>query len=236
MRGSLACNMEGMGTKTLGAIGRPDSLATLAYQEIRKAIRDGTLVQDRLYSEKELAELMGISRTPVREALIEFSRERLIEIVPKRGFRLRRPSAQEIQEVFELRAALESLVLRHLAKDPQPDDIAALRDLLDEQRDAIDDPAAFLAIDEQFHLLLPALAKLRHTEQLLSTVRGILWLSGGVALAAPHRHPDVLAEHTRIVDAIEAGDGEAAVMALREHLDSTQQAIAETSETAEQVT
>ena len=220
--------MERMATAQIAALGRPESLATRAYQSIRQAIRDGTLVHDQLYSEKELAELMSISRTPVREALIELSREGLIEIVPQRGFRLRRLTPAEEREVFQLRSVLESFVLRQLAEDPKPEHVAALRGLITDQEAALDDSTAFLTIDEQFHLLLPQLAGLPRTQQMLSTLRGILWLSGGLALAAPHRRPDVLAEHRAVVDAIEAGDGERAAAALVAHLESTQRAIAET--------
>lgn len=208
------------------SLGRPDSLATRAYQAIRQAIRDDTLVHDHLYSEKELAELMSISRTPVREALIELSREGLVEVVPQRGFRLRRLSADEEDEVFQLRALLESFVVQRLAADDGPKTVTSLRKLLDEQESAAADPATFLTIDERFHLLMPSLAGLARTQQLLGTLRGMLWLAGGKAIATPHRRPEVLAEHRAIVDAIEAGDGDAAADALRVHLRNTQQAIA----------
>src|SRR5438309_1702326 len=101
----------------LETIERGETLSQRAYQAIRRAIRDGGLVQDRVYSEGELGISMGISRTPVREALIEFARQGIIEILPQRGFRLRSFDKAEQEEVFDLRCVLESLVFERLAKD-----------------------------------------------------------------------------------------------------------------------
>jgi DNA-binding GntR family transcriptional regulator len=205
-------------------IDRPESFAQQAYAAIRRAIQDRELVRDALYSENELAERMGISRTPVREALIELSREGLVEIVPQRGFRLRVLTPAEEREVFDLRRVLESHVAQRLARRSEEDHVEQLRGLLAEQADERD-PQAFLAIDEQFHLLMPRLIGLERTHQMLLTLRGAMWLIGGAALELPARTPDVIAEHTEIVDAIEAGDARAAVRAAKRHIDCTEKAL-----------
>ncbi|MEX2024524.1 MAG: GntR family transcriptional regulator [Thermoleophilaceae bacterium] len=216
------------------AIARGETLAQQAYASLRHAIRDALLVHDRVYSESELAQSMGISRTPVREALIELSREGLVEILPQRGFRLRSLSATERAEVFGLRLALEGFVVERLAREASPENVAALRELIDRQRTETSRGAAeFLAIDEQFHLLMPQLLGLERTHRMLVTLRGAMWLMGSLALSIGERTPHVVDEHAAIVDAIEAHDPEAAVDRLRQHLSATAHAAeAEIAEAA----
>jgi DNA-binding GntR family transcriptional regulator len=204
------------------AVPRGETLAQRARSSLRHAIRDGALLHGRVYSENELATLMGISRTPVREALIELSREGLVEILPQRGFQLRSLSPAERAEVFGLRLALEGFVVERLAREATAEHVRALRDLLRQQRAvATGDPAEFLAIDEQFHLLMPQLLNLDRTHAMLVTLRGAMWLMGSLAMSIHERAPHVIEEHVTIVDAIEAGDPDAAVERVRGHLDAT---------------
>jgi len=202
-------------------VDRPDSLAQAAYKSIRRAIRSGGLTHDQLYSENGLAMEMGISRTPVREALIELEREGLVRIAPQRGFQLRELSNEEEQEVFALRGVLESFVAAQVARSVTPDDVAQLTRILDEQERLLDDWEPFLACDEQFHLLLPRLAKLERAHQMLVSLRGAMWLMGSQALATPQRAPEVLREHRAIVIAIAAGDPDGAARASELHIKST---------------
>lgn len=202
-------------------VSRPDSLAQGAYKSIRRAIQDGGLVQQQLYSENELASSMGMSRTPVREALIELEREGLVKIVPQRGFQLRALTAEEEREVFALRSVLESFVAERLAKNVTPEAIQELTRLVNEQERLVDDPEGFLACDEQFHLLMPRLVDLERTHQMLVSLRGALWLMGSQALALPQRAPEVVVEHRAVVEAIAAGDAAAAARASRRHIRNT---------------
>ena len=110
-----------------------------------------------LYSEKDLADRLGISRTPVREALIELAREGLVTIAPQRGFQLHSLSHAEQEEVYELRLAIDSFVVEKLAKSATPDDIKQLREAIAEQRAAGGETTTALVADEQFHLLFPKL-------------------------------------------------------------------------------
>ena len=97
-----------MASPEMQVIDRGESLSQRAYQSLRKAIRDGAIVHGVLYSEKDLADRLGISRTPVREALIELAREGLVTIAPQRGFQLHSLSHAEQEEVYELRLAIDS--------------------------------------------------------------------------------------------------------------------------------
>jgi DNA-binding GntR family transcriptional regulator len=210
---------------SLDVIGKPDTLAQRAYKAIRQGIREGTLSQGTRYSEAELAATMEISRTPVREALIELSREGLVEILPQRGFRLRSLTLAEQEEVFDLRLLLESYSIERLAKVATADDVAQLRELLRRQRELLDEPSEFLVVDEQFHLLMPYLVGLERTHKVLATLRGAMWLIANVALSLRDRASYIVEEHTAVVDAIEAHDVEAALSAIRAHLSKTADAF-----------
>ena len=105
----------------LTAVERPDTLARSAYLRLQEAIRDGVVRHGPLYSENELAETLGMSRTPVREAVIALTREGLLEVSAQRGFRVRALSLDEQAEVFDLRAILETYVVRRLAEHTPED-------------------------------------------------------------------------------------------------------------------
>jgi GntR family transcriptional regulator, rspAB operon transcriptional repressor len=214
-----------MASPEMQVIDRAESLSQRAYQSLRKAIRDGVIVHGVLYSEKDLADRLGISRTPVREALIELAREGLVTIAPQRGFQLHALSHAEQEEVYELRLAIDSFLVEKLAKVATPDDVKQLREAIAEQRAAGGETTTALLADEHFHLLFPQLLGLERTAGLVSTLRGAMWLLGSNAFRAPHRTETVLDEHAAIVDAIEAHDAKAAIKAVKTHICTSLEAV-----------
>jgi GntR family transcriptional regulator, rspAB operon transcriptional repressor len=211
----------------LSAVERPPTLSRAAYLRIQQAIRDGTLSQGALYSENELAATLQMSRTPVREAVITLAREGLVEIESQRGFRLRRLSDAQRQEIFDLRLLLEPHVVRKLAAHATAEDVERLRDLIlgQEKLSGEANTAEFLALDEEFHLLMPQLVGLERTHDLMVGLRGAMWLMGFQALALPQRHSAVIAEHRAVVDAIAAGDADRAAQAIHDHVTKTAAAV-----------
>lgn len=207
--------------RAVAPVERPKSLTASTHEAIRAGIRDGLFEQETLYSESELATSLGVSRTPVREAMLELSREGLVEVLPQHGFRLRSLSEADRDEVFALRLAIESLAVERLARRAGEDDVAELRDCLERQRALRAELPAFLAADESMHLLIPQLAGLTRTRGVLLGLRGSIWLIGTLALTRTERVGQVLAEHEAIVDAVAARDPEAAVAAVRGHLETT---------------
>jgi DNA-binding GntR family transcriptional regulator len=209
------------------AVERPPTLGRRAYLRIQQAIRDGAITHGERYSENELAETLGMSRTPVREALISLNREGIIVIESQRGFRLRELSEAERQEIFDLRSLLEGFAASRLALSATSEDVARLRELVDAQEvlGGPDQESEFLALDEQFHLLQTEILGLMRTHATMVGLRGAMWLIGLEALSLPHRLNAVVAEHRAIVDAIERGDPEGAAQAAREHLAKTAAAL-----------
>lgn len=200
---------------------RPLSLTQRAYEAIRQAIRSGELSHGETYSEGEISTRMGISRTPVREAIIELQREGLLEVKPQRGFSLRTIDQAEREELFALRKALEQLTVKRLAQRADPSDVERLRDIIAEQEKVVEDGVAFMTWDEQFHLLMPQLMDLKRTHKMLSMLRGAMWLIGTSALGSEERARQVLEEHAAIAAAIAGGDPDGAAAAVCNHLERT---------------
>ncbi|MFE5704580.1 GntR family transcriptional regulator [Rhodococcus koreensis] len=209
------------------AVERPPTLSRRAYLQIQQAIRDGVLKSGVMYSENELAEQLGMSRTPVREAVISLSREGIIEIASQRGFHLRELSPLERTEIFDLRALLEPYVAGRLATTRTSEQVDQLRKLLDEQQLLVDnpkDPQTFLDLDERFHLLQAEYLGLERTRSTMANLRGAMWLLGFEALSLPHRYAAVVREHRAILDAIERQNPEDARLAAHEHILQTARA------------
>jgi DNA-binding GntR family transcriptional regulator len=211
----------------VSAVDRPLPLSRSAYLRIQQAIRDGAIGQGTLYSENELAQTLGMSRTPVREALIALAREGLVEISSQRGFRLRQLSAEQRQEIFDLRLLLEPFSARKLAVTAGETEVRRLREIVDAQAElsGAAQQSAFLALDEDFHLLIPELLGLERTRDTMASLRGAMWLMGFEALALPRRYAAVIAEHRAVVDAVAAGDPDAAAAAIHKHITNTCAAV-----------
>lgn len=208
------------------SITRPETLSRQAYAAIRNAIRAGAIAPGGFHSEQQIAKALEISRTPVREALIELTREGIIEKLPQRGFRVRLISEQELNEVFDLRAGLEARVVRQLARVAAPDQVHALRRILDNQARVVGDPSAFLEFDEEFHLTMPAMLGLVRTQKLLLSLRDVRLIAGAAAISDPQRMRTVLKEHQQVVDRVGAGDPVGASRAILLHIHRTRRAAA----------
>jgi DNA-binding GntR family transcriptional regulator len=182
-------------------------------------------VQGTFLNEVELAQDVGVSRTPVREALLLLAADGLIEMVPKRGAYVPPLSGRQIKELMELRTLLEQHAASvTLANRSVP--VAAMRAALAEQEslltgDAHDNDAAreFIEWDRQFH---QALVDAAGNELIARTYAGLRTRQVRVGVAALFRTTDrqraVCAEHERIVEALAANDEDAAREAISDHL------------------
>lgn len=214
----------------MAEITRPKSLTDHAYERLKAAIRSGALEPHRFYPLGEIAQNFGISRTPVREAVLKLAHDGLLEILPQRGFRIREVGPEEMAEVFELRGLIEARTVENLAKKGTAGDIQSLRSILKRQERVVHDVGRFLDVDEEFHLTMLERAGLRRAREFMVTLRDIIWLLGLEALALPGRLEEVLAEHRRVVDAIERKDVTGARRAIESHLTSTYAKIGLASE------
>lgn len=195
---------------------RPESLAQQGYSVIRRAIRDGKIARGQLFSENTLAESLGVSRTPVREALLDLHRDGVVEIVPKRGYRLAELDESSISEIRLLRVALEQLVVVRLCEVATAKDFLELRAILKGKGRSQQD---MYTMDEAFHIRMAEIAGFRQIRRELLSVRGKMYLLASGTQVASLRNENVLREHSEILDALERRDCATAKRAITEHVE-----------------
>ncbi|MFI9062860.1 GntR family transcriptional regulator [Streptomyces sp. NPDC053429] len=194
--------------------------ADRVYQHVKQGVLGRRYEGGVLLTEGEVAEAVGVSRTPVREALLRLETEGLLKLYPKKGALVLPVSAQEIADVIETRLLVEEFTVRKAVPAP-PGLLERLAGLIAEQRRhaADGDLVALMAADRAFHAEIVRNAGNRILDRLYDQLRD-RQLRMGVALL--HAHPDrverTLAEHTEILDALRAGEPETAAAAVRAHV------------------
>jgi DNA-binding GntR family transcriptional regulator len=216
-----------MARKAMRRIDRATSLADQAQISIKDAIRNGIIQPKRFYSEQGIADSLNISRTPVREAVLHLEHEGLLEVLPQRGFRIRDIPPVERDEIFELRTLLEVHIVKKGARRIDDSGIREIWAILERQARKRANFAAFLDADEEFHLRIAELAGFNKAKDFLAELRGTVWLLGFEALDRPQRVDRVLDEHRAIIESLEHKNANGAARAMKQHLDSTHEAVIE---------
>jgi len=196
------------------------SRTTQAYEAIRARILDNLWPPGHQALETALADELGISRTPVREALVRLRDEGLVEVVPRHGMRVLPVSAEDMREIYEVLAALESAAAE-LAARRRPS-AAALRPLEQATRDMeralkADDLTAWAEADERFHRQLLELSGNRLLVQAVLRYWDRSHRARMVTLHLRPRPAHSTREHKAIVARIRAGDGPGAGALFRAH-------------------
>ena len=209
-------------------IERPKSIAEEVADRIRAAIVDGDLRLGQDLSERQLAESLGVSKTPVREALAQLRMEGLVRIYPQRGVTVFTLSANEIRDICELRQALEVAALRHaLERNPGrlADGLARVVDAMEAARRSGDE-RAYLSADTAFHQVFFEACGNRYLEETYGLH------VGKIAALRTHlaRKPDhtlrSFEEHRRMLELVRARDLDASLDVLDRHIDRTKSTYA----------
>ena len=199
---------------------KPPPAADRVYGHVKQGVLDRRYEGGTLLTEGELAEAVGVSRTPVREALLRLEVEGLIRLYPKKGALVLPVSAQEIADVVETRQLVETHAVRKAVPAP-PGLLARLEELLEQQRQqaAEGDFAEAAVSDRCFHAEIVRSGGNEILSRLYDQLRD-RQLRMGVAVM--HSHPDrvakTLTEHQEILDALRSGDAEAAVAVVHRHV------------------
>ncbi|WP_162529241.1 GntR family transcriptional regulator [Segeticoccus rhizosphaerae] len=195
--------------------------------ELRRRIVDGDYKPGDRLTEDRLAEDFGVSRNPVREALRVVESEGFVTMVPRRGTFVAYPDESMIKDIFTVRARLEPLAARLAAERRTVKDSIGLRSLLDAARRATDesDFPRVAELNSQLHLRVLEISGNRWLSSIsLSLYLHVQWI---FRIGAPDRAPHSWAEHIRLVDAIEAGDGARAEAAALAHVEAASDAAHE---------
>jgi DNA-binding GntR family transcriptional regulator len=190
------------------------------YEQLREAIVSGRLQPNERLVEADLTESLGAGRSAVRTAFARLAQEGLIEHTRNRGARVRMIGEDEAIEILEARTVLEALAARRAAERASEEDAATLRGLLAEMRTRLDDGDLLGASDHnaRLHRALLDIAGHAIVDRLVGTLNSHLVRFQYRTILVPGRAERSFAEHTAIVDAVAAGDPDAAEGAMRTHL------------------
>ncbi len=202
------------------ALVQSSSLPTLVQKELERMILAGDLPAGSKLNEAVVADLLGVSRGPVREAFRALEESGLVRLEKNRGVYVRQISVEEADEIYEVRAALDEFVGRRLARRTTPELVRELRARVERMEKAAGkgDVDAYVAANLEFH---DRLVELTGNAKLLLTYRRLvneLNLYRRATLAQSGTLPISTREHGEIVDRIAAGHAAAAGRALYEHV------------------
>ena len=188
-----------------------------AYDLILEAIDTGTYRPGSRLVESELADRFGVSRTPIREALQRLETQNLLTR-DGRSLIVASLDHNQLAELYVVRGTLEGLAAELAARHATVEEVRVLRDMLQADSALVDDPAAMSRANRRFHKQIHLASHNRFLVRQLDLVHRSMALLASTSIAAEGRGQDTLDEHAAIVAAIEAGDGEAAAQALRDHI------------------
>ncbi|WP_228881135.1 GntR family transcriptional regulator [Paraburkholderia saeva] len=209
-------------TLSLRPIGASVSLRDRAYAMLRQAIADADIYQTRedvRLDDRVLSESLGVSRTPVREAMTRLEQEGFLRTVPRRGIYIVRKSKREIVEMIQMWAALESMAARLATLRATDAEIARLRHMFDHFHDTTptDHIADYSDANITFH---QAIVELSKSQVILDTIKNIFIHVRAIrrlTISQSDRASRSIVDHLRIIEALERRDTELAERLTRQH-------------------
>lgn len=199
---------------------KPAALTDWAYGAIKQAILNLEFAPGAQLRVDELAERMGISRTPIREALLRLETEGLVRIVPRVGFFVAEITRRDLIELFEIRQLLESHATKRAAAQLTDEDLAFIDQLLEQARAAVaqGDLARFQETEIAFHDFFVEHAQNRRLLALMASIRDLTYRQRVLSLASVENVRQSLVEHQRIAEALRQRDPELAGRRMAEHM------------------
>jgi len=202
-------------------------MASVVFRELRDEIVSMRRKPGEAIAEKQIAESYGVSRTPVREAVLRLADDGLVEVFPQSGTYVSRIPLNRLPEAIVIRKTLEEGTVRYAASRASPADIRALYanlELQDRMRVA-GDHEGFHQSDEAFHNLLAEISGYPGFWTVIQQVKVQVDRCRRLTLPEPGRVAQVIAEHTAVVEAVAAHDPERAVKSMAAHLDGLRTAV-----------
>jgi DNA-binding GntR family transcriptional regulator len=211
------------------------SLADAVVEAVRTGITAGELVPDTTYSVYQLADLLGVSRSPVREGLLRLAEAGLVRIDRNRGFRVLTPQARDIEEIIDIRLALEPAAARRAAEQATDAQHAEIREAFEAMGAALGedgtgrtDEARFWMADHAVHDTLMRAGGNQRAAAIIDRLRSTTALLGPPTTTAGRTLAEIRDEHGPIVTAVLDRRGADAEAAMRHHLEHTGQLLART--------
>ncbi|MBX3665700.1 MAG: GntR family transcriptional regulator [Burkholderiales bacterium] len=193
-------------------------LAEVACDEIRLAIRDGRIPTGAHLTENDIAGWLGMSRTPVREAMRRLESEGLLFNQPFRGAVVMRLDIQDMRQLYVVRELLEPAAAGWCALNASQADIEAMRGLLEQEKRMLQNPSALIPLNRQFHNAILEGAGNQFLTKSITLVHSLLPLLGDSNFLAEPYARSAHEQHCAMLDAIARGDRAAAESVAREHV------------------
>ena len=196
------------------------SLGQDVFEYLKNAIIDQTIEPGSRLVESKIAEMLGISRTPLREALHKLEREEWIEKTPSGGFQVVSLTRQDIEETFGVRSALEAYAARLAAENYQEKDLIPLEKKMLEYQKCLEKKAndKLQKINTEFHDLLYALSRNPKLIKMINQLRAQISRFRQIILKQDEYAIESNEDHFRMLEAIKKRDGDAVEKLVREHL------------------
>ncbi len=210
------------GVASLAADNRP-SRANLVFQSLLTAIQDGRYAGGERIREEEIARSLGVSRTPVREALFRLQSRGLLEIAPG-GLIVAQLTRPQIIELYAMREILEGSAARFAAQHAAPSEIASLRHIARKFEQELGDAAKLARINRELHEGIYEAAHNRFLLRTLNELHDSLALLPSTTFAYAGRAETAIGEHAGIITAIEKRNADRAERLAREHIRQAQEA------------
>jgi len=204
----------------------PPSRVDFVVNAIREGIRTGEYVPGQRLVEADLTRAFGISRGPLREAMRRLAGDGLVVIEPHKGVAVRKMSAEDLEELYDVRSAMESLAARLAAKHiDEGDNRARLKTLVDAMREHKkgSDVMAYASLNEEFHRVIVEMSGNRYLRDLVNRLRVPIFRYQFNRFLDNDAKKNSIAEHQAIAKAIMEGDGKKAEKAMRRHVSRSSQ-------------
>lgn len=202
-------------------------LREVVAETLRDAIIQGTLKPGERLMETQLAEELGVSRTPVREAIRKLELEGFVVMIPRRGTYVAGLSIKDINEVFEIRTALDVLAAGLAAERITDEELEEMERLLVQIGEFIDtdDIHKIVEADAEFHDILYRASRNDRLSGIINNLREQFTRFRSISMAYPGRLQNTLDEHRRLVEAIAQRRVEVAQQVAREHMENAEQVL-----------
>lgn len=199
------------------------TLTERTIDAVRKAIRTGELVPGELYSVYRIAEDLGISRSPVRDALLRLAETGIVRFEKNKGFRIVIPGSRELAEMISVRIALEvpaaGRAAAHATKSNSARLLSEFRAM--EKAAQKNDERSFMVHDQRLHAIILELSGNSYVHRIIDNLRDATHLVGASTFKQSRTLRDVYEEHRPIVESIVSGDRKLAERAMEQHLKET---------------
>ncbi len=208
-------------------IEQPISIREKIYQYFKNEILNDRIPTSATLVENQISKQMGISRTPIREALHFLEKEGLVELIPRVGYRVRQIDWDEVQEICEIRKSLETLAAQWAIKRILPDEIEAIRENLNNSDMMIKtgDLSSFIDLDAEFHELLGRASGSQRLLKLILTHRSDMVRYRIKSLLSADNASTALAGHRRIFECLIEKDKNGVKSAIKDHINQAKKYI-----------